>query len=367
MSFWTIGQFLLGLVLLVGGAEALVRGAARLATAAGISPLVVGLTVVAFGTSSPELAVTVKSAFAGQPDIGLGNLVGSNICNVLLVLGVSAAILPLVVHAQLIRLDMWIMTGAAVLTLLLALDGRVGRVDGFVLTACGVTYTAWSVLLSRRENKQVAALYEREYAPPRKTPPMLWLVNGLWVAGGLALLVAGADQLVESAVTLARAFGLTELVIGLTVVAIGTSMPEVATSVVASIRGQRDIAVGNVVGSCVFNLLAVLGIGAAVAPEGIAVSPAALRFDLPVMVASSVLCLPVFYTGARIARSEGILLVGYFIAYTTYLVLDAIGSAALPAYRANLTWVVLPLTAVGLARSVVLAVVQRRRAPEWRA
>ncbi|OGF04618.1 MAG: sodium:calcium antiporter [Candidatus Eisenbacteria bacterium RBG_16_71_46] len=341
-------SFLAGIVLLLVGAEALVRGASRLAAAMGISPLVIGLTVVAFGTSSPELAVSLRAGLTGAPDIALGNVVGSNIFNVLFVLGLSALIVPLVVSQQLVRFDVPVMIGASVLLYLLALDGRIGRLDGLVLFAGIVAYTVFVIRQSLKETDAVRAEYEKEYGQrPRRTTQ--WLANIALVIIGLAMLMVGSHWLVGGAVAVAQALGVSELVIALTIIAAGTSLPEVATSVVASIRGERDIAVGNVVGSCLFNVMAILGLSSLVAPEGIRVAPAALRFDIPVMIAVSVACLPIFITGYRIARWEGFLFLGYFAAYTLYLILDAARHDALPVFSAVMGAFVLPLTGVTLA------------------
>ncbi len=353
----TILLLIAGLALLIIGAEILVRGASRLAAAAGISPLVIGLTVVAFGTSSPELAVSVQSAFAGQADIALGNVVGSNIFNVLFILGVSALIIPLVVAQQLVRLDVPIMIGISVLVYLFGLNGQIGRLEGLVLFAGIVAYTGFLIRQSRKETKEVQQEYAQEFGDRPPHGIRFTIVNLLLVVGGLVLLVLGARWLVDSAVSLAQALGLSELIIGLTIVAAGTSMPEVATSIVAAIRGERDIAVGNVVGSNIFNLLAVLGLTSLVAPDGVPVPAAALAFDLPVMTAVAVACLPVFFTGFRIARWEGALFLGYYAAYVLYLILDATQHDALPLFSNVMLLFVVPLTVLTL---VVLVVRQRR-------
>jgi cation:H+ antiporter len=344
VSATTVVLFAAGLGLLVLGAEWLVRGASRLAAALGISPLVIGLTVVAYGTSAPELAVSVKSAWAGQPDLALGNVVGSNIFNVLLILGASAVITPLAVSSQLVRLDVPIMVGLSALTLLLAGDGSIGRLDGAILFAGAVAYTAFQVRQSRNESAAVRA----EYAQQLPAVPSRTAANLALVAGGLALLVLGSRWLVAGAVAFAQALGVSELVIGLTIVAAGTSLPEVATSVLAAVRGERDIAVGNVVGSNIFNLLSVLGLSGLLAPAGLPAPPALLRFDLPVMVAVAVACLPIFASGSLIARWEGALFLFYYAAYTAYLVLAAQQHDALPAFSAVMETFVLPLTAVTL-------------------
>jgi len=350
MTGWQLALTLVGgLAVLTAGAEALVRGASRLALLAGISPLVVGLTVVAYGTSTPELVVSVKAALAGSPDIAAGNVVGSNVFNVLLILGVSALVAPLMVARQLVRLEVPVMIGASLLAWLLAADGRIGRGDGLVLTALIVAYTGWTIRRSRRE---VAARQEASAAParPRGAGPVL---SGLaLVALGLLLLVAGGRWFVDGSVALARALGVSDLVIGLTIVAAGTSMPEVATSVVATLRGERDIAIGNVVGSNVYNLLGILGVSSLLAPGGLPVAKGLLDFDVPVMVAVAVACLPIFWTGYSIARLEGLVFLGYYAAYAAYLVLRSAEHDALPAFSAVMLGFALPLTALGIGVSL---------------
>jgi cation:H+ antiporter len=336
----TIVLFLLGIGLLVFGADLLVRGASRIALAAGVSPLVIGLTVVAFGTSAPEMAVSVKAALAGQADIAYGNVVGSNIFNVLFILGLSALVAPLLVDRQLMRRDVPIMIGASLLLPALALDGRIGRFDGALLFAGILSYT------SRKESAAKRA--EAAAEMPAEPAGSFW-VNLLLVLGGLGMLVLGARWLVDGAVAFARSFGVSELVIGLTVVAAGTSLPEVATSVLAAWRGHREIAVGNVVGSNIFNILCVLGLTGLVAPGGVPVAAQALAFDTPVMIGVAIACLPIFFTGHVIARWEGSLFLFFYAAYTAFLVLKATQSAALPGLQSAMAFFVLPLTAVTLA------------------
>lgn len=362
MDALTLVLFVVGLVLLVVGAEALVRGASRLAVAAGISPLVVGLTVVAFGTSSPELAVSVSAAVRDEADVALGNVVGSNIFNVFLILGVSALVTALVVAQRLVRIDVPVMVGVSAAVLLLGLDGGIGRVDGVLLVLGGIAYTAWTVMQSRREtSRAVLEEYEAEFGEEAEPGPRSpWYVNVGLLVLGLVLLVLGSRWLVNGATEIAETLGLSQLVIGLTIVAAGTSLPELATSVVAGMRGERDIAVGNVVGSNIFNLLVVLGLTGAIAPSGVAVPDAALRFDLPVMVAAAVACLPVFFTGYEIRRWEGGLFVAVYVAYVAYLLLDASDHAALGPYSAVMLWFIVPLAVVTLAVVAVREVRQRR-------
>lgn len=344
----TAGLLLAGFVLLVGGADLLVRGAARLAAASGLSPLVIGLTVVAVGTSAPELATSIGAALSGSPDIALGNIVGSNIANVLLILGVTALVAPLVVSQQLVRLDVPIMLGASLLVFGLSLDGGLGRGDGIGLLTLALAYIGLLLWLAKR---QPAA----EHEPQGEAVAPVWWRDVLYVVVGLALLVLGARWLVGGAVRIAEVLGVSEMVIGLTVVAVGTSLPELATSILATMRGQRDMAVGNIVGSCVFNLLLVLGATAALSPAEIPVAPAALRFDLPVMTAVAVACLPIFFTGFRVRRWEGALFLAYYVAYTGYLLLRSAEHAALPAYSIVMMSFVVPLTAITLALLAVRA------------
>jgi len=353
----TLTLFVVGIVLLIGGAEMLVRGASWLAAAIGISPLVIGLTVVAIGTSSPELAVSVQSAVSGQPDIAFGNVVGSNVFNVLFILGLTALVAPLVVPGQLVRSDAPVMIGVSFLLPVLALDGRISRLDGALLFAGVVAYTFRSIRQGRKERGQMK---EGRVAEVSRRSGWQWIARMALVVLGLVALVLGSRWLVQGAVVIAQKLGVSELVIGLTVVAAGTSLPEVATSVVAALRGERDIAVGNVVGSNIFNLLAILGIASVAAPEGIRVSPAALRFDIPVMIAVTVACLPIFFTGTIISRGEGALFLGYYIAYTLYLVLNAAQHAMLPAFNAVMLVFAIPLTAVTLSVSAVRAVRARK-------
>jgi cation:H+ antiporter len=332
---------------LIIGAEALVRGASSIATMLGISPLVIGLTVVAFGTSSPELAVSIKSALSGQANIAMGNVVGSNIFNVLFILGISALIVPLVVSQQLVRLDVPLMVTLSVVVLVLSLDKTLSRVDGVILVTGLVTYVWFLIHQSQRETIAVREEYAKEFGTERHVKGN-WPKNVGLVIGGLVLLVLGSRWLVDSAVLFAQYLGVSELVIGLTIVAAGTSLPEVVTSVIAAVRGERDIAVGNVVGSNIFNIMGVLGCASMVAPTGIEVAPAVSRFDIPVMIVVAFACLPIFYTGGSISRKEGALFLGYYASYTLYLVLAASHHDALPRFSAVMLYFVIPLTMVTL-------------------
>jgi cation:H+ antiporter len=346
----TILLMVAGLAALVAGAEALVRGASKLALSFGISPLVVGLTVVAFGTSSPEMAVSVGSALDGKVDLAMGNVVGSNIFNVLFILGASALITPLLVAQQLIRQEVPIMIGISLLLFVLALDRSISRVDGLIFVALLVAYTVFLVRQSRAANKALNDEAASEVATickgawDDKLP-----VQILLVVGGLVLLVLGADWFVDGAIRIAQSLGVSELIIGLTIVAAGTSMPEVATSLLAAFRGEREIAVGNVIGSNIFNILGCLGIASVVAPNGLPVAESMINFDMLVMLAVAVACLPIFFSGNTIARWEGFVFLAYYMAYTGYLVLAAQQHDALDEFGFAMLWLVMPLTALTLA------------------
>lgn len=338
--------FIMGIVFMIAGADLLVRGASRLAVMAGVAPLVVGLTVVAFGTSAPEFAVSFKAALADQASICVGNVVGSNIFNVLFILGISALVTPLIVARQLIRLDLPLVIAVSVLTLLMGWDGRFGRIDGAILFGGLLIYIARSVYASRMEaltappDDVTAVIAE----PPGRSLVFRLTTNGTFIVIGLVLLVVGANWLVEAAVEFARRLQVSELVIGLTIVSIGTSLPEVVTSIVASLKGERDIAVGNVIGSNLFNMMGVLGLTALIAPSGLETTSQLLTFDIPIMIAVAAIALPIFITGGIISRWEGGILVGYYVAYTVYLVMQATDDPRRELLGNAMLYAVLPVT-----------------------
>jgi cation:H+ antiporter len=348
-------SFVLGGAGLMIGAELLVRGASRLATAVGVTPLVIGLTVVSLSTSAPEIAISIDAALRGHADMAIGNIVGSNIFNVLLILGLSALMGPLVVAKRLLWWDVPLMIGFGLLMLLMGLDGRIGRFDGLVLCLSLVAYVWWAIQYSRHESRGVQDEHIATYVSGQKRVARHIAVQFVLIGTGLALLVLGAEWFVQGAVQLALALGMSDLVVSLTIVAAGTSLPEVVVSVLASYRGERDIAVGNVVGSCIFNILAVLGMSAVAIPSGINVPLAALHFDIPVMVATFVACLPIFLTGHQISRWEGGLFLGYYVTYTVYLILDATAHDALPVFSPIMLVFMIPLTAITLLIGAVRA------------
>lgn len=354
-----IWMFLGGLIGLVIGAELLVRGASKLALSFGISPLVVGLTIVAFGTSAPEVAVSIGAALDNRTDIAVGNVVGSNVFNVLFILGISAIITPLVVNSQIIRQEIPVMIGASLLLVVLGMDGRLSVTDCAILLALMLLYTGFLIVQSRNESKTAGTTEYEQSMESHSAWDAHWLVQLLLVAAGLGFLVVGSEWLVSASVAFAKTMGVSDLVIGLTVVAAGTSMPEVATSIMASVRKQRDIAIGNVVGSNTFNILGCLGISGLVAPEGLGMASAVLNFDIWVMLAVAFACLPVFISGRKIARWEGFIFLGYYIAYTAYVVMAAQGHDALEPFSNVMMSFVLPITVITLIVVIVRPSVQK--------
>lgn len=344
MSLAMLVMLAVGACALALGADLLVRGAVRLAAMARISSLVIGLTVVAYGTSAPEMAVSIKGALSGQADIALGNVVGSNIINVLLILGVAALIAPLVVDRQLIRLDVPLMIAVSAVFWLMASDGDVGLLDGSFLALGGVAYTVFLIRLGRK-----TADADRIKEPQSAVRPTAgaFLRNFLLVFGGLTLLVLGARWFVDGATELARFLGVGELVIGLTIVAAGTSLPEAATSIMAAIKGERGIAIGNVIGSNIFNVLAVMGFSAVAAPDGIRVSPRSLGLDFPVMAISAAICLPVFCSGRTIDRWEGGVFAASYAGYAAWLMLETTHHPLSSFFAGQIYWLaLLPVLAV---------------------
>lgn len=347
-----IASFVLGLIVLLLGSELFVRGAARLAAYAGISPLVIGLTVVAFGTSAPEVAVVLEAGFLGRGDLAFGNIVGSNISNSLLILGISAVAAPLVVSQRLIKIEVPLLLVVSIAVFVMGMDGQINRLEGCLLLIGVVAYSIIALIKTRGVKK--VEFDEIKPAHNQKAPTHAvsatkrnaLLKSGLTLLLGLIGLVFGAGWLVTGASGVARLLGVSELIIGLTVVAIGTSLPELATSVTASIRGERDIAIGNVIGSNLFNLTFVIGSGAIALPQGLAVPASSLSFDLPVMIAVTAACLPIFFSGYNINRWEGLLFLAYYVAYVLYLFLFSTQHDLLTAFSTLMLWYILPATAL---------------------
>jgi cation:H+ antiporter len=303
-----------GLVLLYYGADFLVRGASALALAFGITPLVIGLTVVAFGTSAPELVVSVRSTWTSQGAIALGNVVGSNICNIALILGLTAMITPLNVNRQVVRMEIPIMILASLALVVVLRDGIISRFEGGFFFLCIIIYTTFSVYKARREKKPLGE--EDVMAVVKITAATSGRNIGLVILG-LVLLFAGGDLLVRGAVDMASRLSIPQAIIGLTVVAVGTSLPELATSVVAAMKKEADIAVGNVIGSNIFNILSILGLSSMIRP----IQTGGVTWgSLWAMVGAAILALPFMWTGFRLSRWEGFVLLGMYIAYVVYLI-----------------------------------------------
>jgi cation:H+ antiporter len=300
-----------GFIILTFGAEALVRGASAVALRLGIAPLIIGLTIVAFGTSAPELAVSVKSALAGNPGIALGNVVGSNIVNIGLILAITALIRPITVHSQMVKRDIPIMIAASIFVWFLLLDGEVSFIDGALLFSLLIGYLVFSYISSKNNPEELDI----------DTKPQNPLLSIALIAVGISMLVGGGILFVNGAVDLAKQFGISEVIIGLTIVAIGTSMPELVTSVMAALKGQSDIAIGNVVGSNIFNVLGILGATALIHPVS---AEGFNEIDFIAMVVFAIMVLPFAWSGLRIGRREGGVLLAGYLGYTSYLVMQVV-------------------------------------------
>lgn len=358
MNLSSIVFFAVGVSALVSGAEVLVRGAARLAARTGLSPVVIGLTVVAFGTSAPELAVSLGAAIRDEADLAIGNVVGSNIANVLLVLGLSAVVGGgLVVAQRIVQIDVPLMLMVSIAVYAFGADGELDRWEGTAFLVALVVYVAWTVIATRRATETAVAQQYDEALGGETLRESSTIADVGFVLAGLVLLVIGSSALVEAATDIASSLGVSELVIGLTVVAVGTSLPEIATSVIAAARGQRDLAVGNAVGSNLFNILAVLGISAVVSPSSIPISDGAISLDIPVMIAVAIACLPIFWNGYALQRWEGWIFLAYYAAYIAWLVVDSSDHGIREEYALAVLGFVLPLTVLTF---VVIAVRERR-------
>ncbi|TDB36803.1 MAG: calcium/sodium antiporter [Actinobacteria bacterium] len=299
-----------GLGLLALGAEGLVRGSTALALRLGVSALVIGLTVVAFGTGSPELALSVRAAADGNSGIALGNVVGSNISNIALVLGLAALAKPMRVRSEIVRREVPLMIGVTLMLAVMLVDGRMSRIEGVMLVVGAVAYTVSSYVAARRgELRPVELEFDAALAPAKRS---MW-IDVAFVAVGLVALLVGANLLLKGAVAVAASLGISQVVVGLTVIAIGTSLPEMATAVTSAVRGEADVAFGNVIGSNVFNILAVLGVAAVIRPFDVQ----GLRLlDLGMLVGTAVLLLPLLWRGWILNRWEG---AGLLMCYALYM------------------------------------------------
>ncbi|MDH6194582.1 cation:H+ antiporter [Mycobacterium frederiksbergense] len=322
----SVGWFVIGLIALAIGAEVMVRGGAQLASRLGISPMLIGLTVVSIGTSLPELAVGVTAALEGSGELAVGNIAGTNVVNVLFILGLSALIRPLAIAQRTLRFDLPVMAGAAVLLWVLALNGVLSRLDGAILVCAAIVYTVVLVRMSHRESRQVAAEYAQAF-PARPEPGQQGKPEGsstlryvAMTVVGIVVVIIGAEWLVHGAVGIARGLGVSDALIGLTIVAIGTSAPELVTTIVSTVRGERDIAVGNLLGSSVYNILLILGVTCLVPANGLSLTHNLVWIDIPLMVVACLACIPIFVSGRRVHRAEGAAMVAAYLGYLVFLV-----------------------------------------------
>jgi cation:H+ antiporter len=336
MSAWL--GLLAGLVLVVVGADALVRGAARAASSFGVPPLLVGFTVVAYGTSAPELAVSLSAGAASRPELALANVVGSNVFNVLAILGLAALFAPLVASADVVRREIPLMLLVTLGALILGADGSFDRGDGLLLLAGLALLTASQVRVARRAVRGAA-----QHAIRTRLGRDGLVRDALFVVAGVTGLVIGAGWLVDAAVAIALDLGVSQVVVGVTIVAAGTSLPELATSVVAALRGERDLAIGNVVGSNVFNLVGILGLASLTAPSGLPVAPQVLGLDAWVALGAAALLLPLARSGGALVRWEGAVLVLAYAGYLAAVVAIALNRMAVPPIGVGVAIAGLPL------------------------
>jgi len=318
MSLAIVG-IVIGLAALITGAELLVRGGSAIAARLGISPLLIGLTVVALGTSTPELAVGIDAAIQGNGSLAVGNIAGTNTVNILLIFGLSAILQPLAIQMQTLRLELPVIVIASATLLAFAWDGVLSRSEGLVLVAMGAMFTLAVIRVARRETMKIKLEFAREFGA-RRLARRQAVTETLMLAAGLVVIVAGADWLVDGAVALARLWHVSDAFIGLTVVAIGTSAPELVTTIISTVRGERDIAIGNLIGSSAYNVLIILGVTCLIPADGVQVNSHLIAIDIPVMLGVALLCIPVFISGRKVSRIEGVFFVCAYLAYLSYLV-----------------------------------------------
>ena len=315
--------FLGGLVVIILGAEFVLRGSSYIATRLGIKPIIIGLTIVSIGTSAPELAVGITAVSEGRSDIAVGNIAGTNMLNILFILGLSAMMRPLKIHLLSIRLDVPVMVAAAVVLFIMSLDGVLSTIDGILLLLGGTVYVIALIRFSRKASvklkQEFSVEFSKEALVPRHSKGIV-VLYGLMLIAGIALTILGADLLVAGAVQIAASMGVSDALIGLTIVAIGTSAPELATTIMATIKDERDVAIGNLIGSSISNIVVILGVICVVSPGGVLVSSDILWLDLPLAAAVAIVCYPVFKSDRTVTRLEGTLFVLAYLAYMGTLI-----------------------------------------------
>ncbi|SMO53814.1 calcium/sodium antiporter [Gracilimonas mengyeensis] len=338
--------FIIGLVLLITGAELFLNSVDKFGIAWRISPLIMGLTVVAFATGAPELAISLQAAADGQPDLVLGNIIGSNISNILLILGITGVLAPLAITNKVIKRDIPMVLAASVLMYVLAMDGWLTPLDGFIILAALVAYSMFIYFQIKSDRKKNTGedLSNAAQEILKGSPTWFYTKYLFLLLGGLVMIVAGSRLMVDAAVTIAEVLGVSELIIGLTIVSIGTSLPEVATSLSAARKGDSDTAIANVLGSNLYNILLTLGLTIVIAPGALSVSAEAIRFDMPVMIIVVVACLPLFWPGKELGRAEATGFLLYYASYLGYLVLLAMGHAVVDTFELVMIWGIIPLT-----------------------
>ena len=323
MAIHPVVIFVGGLVIITLGAEFVLRSASRIAALMGVKPILIGLTVVSVGTSMPELAVGITAVAEGKGPLAVGNIAGTNILNILFILGLSAALRPLPLQLQNIKLDVPVMIATSIVLLLMALDGILSKMEGLILIIAALIYTIALVRISLQETQKVKKEFEEEFSPKvliKERGRFVWAAYTFLLLSGMALTVLGAELLVAGAVSIAVAFGVSDAIIGLTIVAIGTSAPELATTIVATIKNDRDVAVGNLIGSSISNVLVILGITCVVSANGVEVSSDILWLDLPLAALVAIVCYPVFRSERMISRNEGAVFVFLYCVYLFTLI-----------------------------------------------
>lgn len=322
MMLSNVLTFLFGLIVITVGAEILLKGASKIASLLNIRPIVIGLTVVSVGTSLPELAVGLTAIGEGAGDIAVGNIAGTNIVNILFILGLSAAIRPLPLQMKSVKTELYTMIFAGILLFVLSLDGRLNTWDGLLMFILGIIYLIIIVRTSKNERAFVQSEFKEEFEPSttkEKADYKVWSWNVMLLFCGIIATIYGAEKLVDGAVSIAQYFGMSDAVIGLTIIAIGTSAPELATTIVGTIRNERDVAIGNLLGSSIINIFIILGITSIFTSNGVNVSDDILWFDLPLVALVALVCYPVFRSDQMVSRREGILFVSLYLAYLSYL------------------------------------------------
>ncbi|NLY64298.1 MAG: calcium/sodium antiporter, partial [Alcaligenaceae bacterium] len=322
MQFHPAVIFVAGLIIVILGAEMILQGSKRIAIMLRIKPIIIGLTIVAIGTSTPELAVGLTANLSGKGEMAVGNVIGANLFNILFILGLSAAIRALPIHSQSLKMDLPMIFFCAMLLLLFSLDGTISRFEGGVFVGLAILYTLVLIYRSKKEPVAVQHEFAEEFGAEKvittwTAKSKLW--NLLVLCAGMALSIFGANLLVDSAVTIAESFGISNAIIGLTIVAFGTSSPELVTTMLATIKNDRDVAIGNLLGSGIYNILFILGVTVLAVPGGIHVGSDILWIDIPLMIAVTLICIPVFRSHKTVSRKEGALFVLLYCIYMSIL------------------------------------------------